>query len=175
MKKFKCLICKKIVKAPPSAKRKYCGLMCLNVARSRRRSPWLEGSNNPNWVGGLPSCLDCGKKLSNYHYKRCKRCNNLGERSPAWRGGVTPLLHRERMSMKYKRWRKAVFERDNYTCVWCGARNQQGVGKTIALNADHIKRFADYPELRYELNNGRTLCVPCHRRTGTFGRMRHAI
>lgn len=68
-----------------------------------------------------------------------------------------------RHSNIYKLWRMAVFERDNYTCIFCGKR---GNGE---LNADHIKSFALYPELRFDLDNGRTLCEECHRKTETFG------
>ena len=64
-------------------------------------------------------------------------------------------------------WRKSVFERDNYTCVWCGAKN--GNGKAIILQADHIKPFADYPELRFAIDNGRTLCIDCHKKTNDYG------
>lgn len=91
----------------------------------------------------------------------------VGEKNPQWKGGVTPLNMLIRNSLDYRIWREAVFKRDNWACVWCGARN--GEGKTIVLHADHIKRFADYPHLRFELSNGRTLCAPCHRKTGTFG------
>ena len=60
-----------------------------------------------------------------------------------------------------RNWREAVFKRDNYTCQGCGE-------KGVYLNADHIKPFAYFPELRFELSNGRTLCVPCHKKTDTF-------
>lgn len=79
-----------------------------------------------------------------------------------WKGGITPENRMIRSSAKYRDWRKAVFERDNYTCQECFERG----GK---LNADHIKMFALYPELRFEVSNGRTLCEPCHRKTDTFG------
>lgn len=85
-----------------------------------------------------------------------------GERHYAWKGGVTSIYKVIRKSVEYKLWRKAVFERDNYTCIWCGTKD-----KTI--KADHIKRFADYPELRFAIDNGRTLCDRCHRTTETYG------
>ena len=60
-----------------------------------------------------------------------------------------------RSCQEYKRWRLQVFDRDNYTCVFCCKRG-------VKLNAHHIKSYAHYPELRYDLSNGITLCEPCH-------------
>ena len=76
-----------------------------------------------------------------------------------WKGGVTPLNEKIRHSLEMNQWRRAVFERDNYTCQFCKARN--GNGKKIILNADHIKPFSKFPELRFDVNNGRTLCFEC--------------
>lgn len=90
-----------------------------------------------------------------------------GEKNPQWKGGVTPLYKQIRKSQEYKLWREAVFERDNYTCIWCGARG--GNGKKVILHPDHIKPFALYPELRFAIDNGRTLCVDCHKTTDTYG------
>ena len=65
-------------------------------------------------------------------------------------------------TLQYKEWRKIVFERDKYTCQICGIKN-------IKFHADHIKPWALYPKLRYELTNGRTLCIACHIKTDTYG------
>lgn len=85
-----------------------------------------------------------------------------GEKSYLWKGGITPINQKIRRSFEYRLWRKAVFERDHYTCIWCGKQGN--------IQADHIKRFSDYPELRFAIDNGRTLCFPCHRTTDTYGR-----
>lgn len=93
-----------------------------------------------------------------------------GNKSHLWRGGITEKNYSKRRRLmgtfEYRLWRKAVFERDNYTCVWCKVKN--GDGKTIKFQADHIKPFALYPELRFSIDNGRTLCVPCHKTTDTY-------
>jgi hypothetical protein len=92
---------------------------------------------------------------------------NRGSRHYAWKGGITELNEQIRQSLEYRLWRKAVFERDGYTCVKCGIKNEIGLGKTVKLEADHIKQFAMYPDLRYDLDNGRTLCIDCHHRFGS--------
>lgn len=61
-----------------------------------------------------------------------------------------------RRSSEYKAWRDDVFRRDMYTCQNCG----QVGGR---LNAHHIKHYATHPELRYDTENGITLCERCHR------------
>lgn len=84
------------------------------------------------------------------------------EKNPAWKGGVTAQNTLIRNSVEYKLWRKAVFERDLYQCIWGGKEHGN------KLHADHIKPFSDYPELRFAIDNGRTLCEECHKKTDTF-------
>lgn len=115
-----------------------------------------------------------GKKLSEAHkeklrnhVKTLEHRKNLseaakGSKSTLWRGGLTSKNMLIRESWEYRQWRTDVYKRDNYTCVLCGDSGGR-------LNADHIKSFAYYPELRFDINNGRTLCVECHYKTDNFG------
>lgn len=76
--------------------------------------------------------------------------------------GITAEHRKVRASAEYRAWRTAVFERDDYTCQHCGVHGGY-------LEADHIQSFAAHPDLRFSVENGRTLCQPCHRATPTFG------
>ena len=113
------------------------------------------------------SILLKGKKHSEEQRKRNSDAQK-GEKGSNYRGGITPINKLIRNSLEYRLWRESVFKRDNWTCVWCGAKS--GNGRAIVLNADHIKPFAYYPELRFAIDNGRTLCVECHRKTDTYAR-----
>lgn len=76
---------------------------------------------------------------------------------------------------KYKEWRTKVFTRDNYKCILC---NKKG-----SLEADHIKPLSfiikennikSYKDSLkvvelWDINNGRTLCISCHKETETHG------
>lgn len=103
---------------------------------------------------------------------------NRGEKSSSWKGGVTNLRHLIRSSFKYRQWRSDIFTRDDYICQVCKERGGQ-------LQADHCPKtfkeiFYKYKiksledayscEELWNINNGRTLCIDCHRKTETWGR-----
>lgn len=83
-----------------------------------------------------------------------------GKDHPNWKGGMTREQYRDRYGLtpEYIVWRRSVYQRDNYTCQHCG--DSRGGN----LNAHHIKEWSKYPDHRYELDNGITLCVTCHRK-----------
>ena len=82
---------------------------------------------------------------------------NLGSKHWNWKGGISPENKLIRNGTAIRLWRKEVFERDDYTCQRC---NQKGG----TLHAHHIKEFSKYPELRFEITNGMTLCRGCHKK-----------
>lgn len=63
---------------------------------------------------------------------------------------------------KYRQWKNKVFKRDEFTCQVC---NQVGAG----IEAHHIKSWKNFPELRYKISNGITLCKECHKDTNNWG------
>lgn len=151
-----CTICEKPFNKPPCQVRRAKEVFCSQECRTESLKKAVT-----------KSCKCCGKdfkirpsearKFSTCARKRCRR--KSGCRNSNWRGGID-RSRPERSTVKYKEWRKAVFERDGYTCQnkKCGKHGGD-------LHADHIKPWAFFPELRYEISNGRTLCVPCHRQT----------
>lgn len=108
-----------------------------------------------------------GRKLSEETRKKMSEAR-MGDKHWNWRGGITPINLRIRSSRKYIEWRDSVYRRDNYTCLWCRKRG-------VELNADHIKPFAFFPELRFELSNGRTLCAVCHNTTKISAKEMHVL
>lgn len=105
-----------------------------------------------------------------------KRPEISGSKNGNWKGGVTALNKNIRTRFEYVQWRSQIFIRDKYTCVLCPT-----TGAT--LHVDHYpKPFAQI--LReyniksisdaigcvdlWDMNNGRTLCVPCHEKTETY-------
>lgn len=78
-----------------------------------------------------------------------------GEHHPNWNGGISRAYLYGYHTKEYKQWRDDVFKRDDFTCQLCHVRGTY-------LHAHHIKGFSKYPDLRFTLSNGITLCKKCH-------------
>jgi len=138
-----------------SLKTKLCRKCFLTIGNPSKRPEVREvlrrqklGSKNPRF----------GKPPWNKGLKGFR----AGEQSNFWKGGKTPFLKRLRTSIEYDEWRRKVFERDGYKCQNCGSRKD--------IQADHIKPIALFPNLIFDIDNGRTLCKKCHNKTITFGK-----
>ena len=124
---------------------KYCSRECW----SHRRVP------------NFRPCKTCGN-LFDSRDPRVKFCSpecviqwRTGETSPVWKGGDSAATKRGKLKGELAKWRKAVLQRDSYTCQRCGKKGND-------LHAHHVKPLADYPQLALDVSNGMTVCVPCH-------------
>lgn len=97
-----------------------------------------------------------GKAIS-FAKKGKPNLNLRGSKHHNWQGGLAKRNKTERQlameTLEYKEWRRSVFCRDNYQCVLCGSTK---------LEAHHINNWSDYPELRFSIDNGVTVCKNHH-------------
>lgn len=167
---------------------KYCSRSCMQSV-----NPGAAASaGKPSWNKGLKASAETRQRISQSQVGRVKSLESIekqrqkmigrkitwadkisksnkgrpslrGDKHPNWKGGKTPHLKKLRNSVAYSEWRTAVFQRDDYTCQMCGVRG-------VYLEADHIKPFAFFEDLRFDVGNGRTLCKPCHKTTDTYSK-----
>lgn len=132
-------------------------------AKQRKTMAGTQTGEN-NHFYGKKHTEETKKKMSEFRKKIHLTTKQEGKDNPNWKGGITATNLKIRNSLEYTLWRKAIFERDEFTCQKCGQLG--GV-----LRAHHIHNFADYLELRLAIDNGITLCNKCHLKFHTkYGR-----
>jgi 5-methylcytosine-specific restriction endonuclease McrA len=120
---------KNIIRPPKKVKEtKFCGCGC-GVKCKSPTSTYRPGHN--------PPINHRAPKGSDNHF---------------WKGGVTKRPH---YSYAHKKFRKSVYERDDYTCQDCGK-------KGVELNAHHIIPVSVDISKSSDIDNGKTLCLQCH-------------
>lgn len=151
LKELACKICKKsfMVKPYRAEKSKFCSINCRQIYENSSESRLVKSEIMRKRV-----------TLGLHNFYR----------------GITELKALLRQTTQYKQWRESIFIRDSFKCRFCGVGGK--------LNADHIKQFAiilvennvktledaiNCLEL-WDMDNGQTLCIPCHKRTETYGR-----
>lgn len=167
MIKVQCSECKKQYEVSPGRKgvTKFCSYACAGKWRSKH----FKGSGHPKWQGGKRSkkCPQCGKtykqqpdetyaffKVRKFCSKTCSvkgQKYNRGLDHPNYRKDA----RRKNRGGNHHKWKIAVISRDLATCQHCGISG-------IELHAHHLKPYKDYPELRFDVSNGITLCFKCH-------------
>ncbi len=117
---------------------------------------WFKKGQTP-WIKGRGHSKETRIKLSESH--KGKPCPwNRGKNNPSWKGGRKRGHYTD---WEYNEWRRKVFERDKYACWICELRGK--------LQAHHLKDWFNYPELRYNIEKGLTLCEFCHKTYTKFG------
>jgi hypothetical protein len=139
------------------------------VMEKCRRNSFTPEANEKRRIAmrGRPVTAEKKEQLRKFATGRCPSAASNALRSASCRKTWTEKLGTEqrsydrhpRYSPQATAWRKAVFKRDAYACQACGVS-----GAKKYLEAHHIKSWANFPTLRYEVANGITLCrIPCHR------------
>jgi len=121
--------------------------------RKMRKAAKKRGASK--WLKGRKLSEETKRKLSEVSKNKPKPWIS-GKKNSNWKGGITPENIKIRQSIEYRLWREAVFARDNYTCQKYGIRG-------VELCSHHIQNFAQYPELRFAIDNGITLSEKAHR------------
>jgi hypothetical protein len=142
----------------------------MGFKKGKKRKPYPTGERHPRWLGGerkKKACQFCEEKFGprptesvTTFWKR-KFCSKLcadqggfrytGKDHPNYRAEA----RRKNRGGSHHKWVNAVISRDKATCQKC---NAQGV----ELHAHHIKSYKEFPELRFDVANGLTLCFKCH-------------
>jgi len=154
----KCLICgeKFFIYLSKYQKGMFCSRKCKGMAQ--------RGKNHFAWKGGIKKhiCIICGKIFYKNNDKFCSvKCygkwqsiNRIKDKHWNWKGGKDYENKKIRNNLEYGIWRKEIYKKDRWTCRICGSKKQ--------IVAHHLKLFSEYPELRFDINNGITLCRSCH-------------
>lgn len=155
-----CAFCGKEIYLPPNrlknSEDNYCSISCRGqakrVSETTKICPNCEktflrrlGETTGNWT----KRKFCSKKCS---LESAPPPTLFGANNPRFKGEEA---RRRQPRGQQKSWRKRVLERDSNTCKRCGVSN-------VPLVAHHIKSWEHFKALRNDINNGITLCYPCH-------------
>jgi hypothetical protein len=130
----------------------YCSKKCRYKTLKER----MVGKNNPFYNDHR----FVGKNHPMYGKKRPDISKRMsGKNNPFYIDGRALKNKLERHSFNSRRLVKDILRRDNFTCLICSKYSGY-------LEVDHIMPWSFYPKLRYDPENCRTLCKPCHKEYG---------
>lgn len=137
----------------------------LSEERKRKISEAVKAKwNQPEYRDAVVATLKAKGTPKGFSHPR----DQMGSKNPNWKGGQTTLATLIRKSRRYVEWRKSVRERDDFTCQECGKRGGD-------INVHHRVSFASILtsgelEKLWDIDNGVTLCEPCHLQTKSYSR-----
>jgi len=127
----------------------------INSPKTRKKiSEALKGKKQSVETVEKRAKKNRGKKRSKESRRRLSEAKK-GKNNPFWKGGISQENGKIKRGIEFRLWREAIFARDNWTCQKCLKRG-------VKLHPHHIKDFSTYPELRFAIDNGITLCKECH-------------
>ena len=158
--KRKCLQCGKEHMVKQSVLRKGHGKFCSNRCKNLWfwKQPEYKELQSKVHKGNIPVNIEWLKENASTpkHIEKIRKANKGRE---PWNKGLRTKEPSNRHSDSfYGEWRRQVYKRDNWKCR---INNCNCSGR---IEAHHILRWSKFPELRYEVNNGITLCVFHHPR-----------
>jgi len=119
--------------------------------------PWNKDKKNIYSDKVIKKMSDAKKGLSPSIKTRQKMSEaHKGKNGSNWKGGITLENCKIRSSIQYRLWRESVFARDSWTCQKTGQKGG-------LLRCHHIQNFAQFPELRFAIDNGITLSNRAHK------------
>lgn len=143
-----CEICGKTFKGSKFNANRFCSRECYsiqhNIQNKQRQCPKC---------GTIFIAKTSEDKYCSWDCYNHDRHMPSGENHWNWQGGKSKE-NDEHDSNEYKQWRLAVYQKDKYQCIKCGSKER--------INAHHIFAWKYYPEKRYDVDNGITLCEKCH-------------
>lgn len=162
---------------------KDCGKKLISLKSQRCKSC----NNSHRWrnkeykfrVGKMISSSNKGKK------RLLHSLNIMGSKNPAWKGGVKPLMALIRNLSQYHDWKRKIIKRDKNYCLECnnifneneievhhpttfsflykGFLNKYSQFSPIE-DKETLVRLAIYYEPFWDIKNGVSLCVDCHKK-----------
>ena len=126
----------------------------LSILKKGKHYPKLSEAKKGKPSGVLGKHWKLSEEIRRKMSEVCK-----GEKAYNWIKDRTQLKNdQKRNDSAYQEWVKQVKKRDNNTCK---INNEDCSGYCIV---HHILRWSEYPEERYNINNGITLCQYHHPR-----------
>lgn len=172
----RCVICEKEFRIKFYRKNtaRFCSRKCHG--KSIKGKPFFNSTGIPSWnknTKGImppqcgfqkghksfPGTIEALQKWIKENGSWSKGKSNIyviGDKNVNWKNGITPENEKIRKSLESKLWHRACLERNNFTC-------QKYLIRGGKLRVHHIQNFAQYPELRFAIDNGITLSEKAHR------------
>lgn len=187
--KKECLQCKKKFEVVLSLNRvKFCSQKCYWISLKGCASPMKDKKHSIETLEKIRASKTLFEKGHKTWNKNKKYIAILGKKHWNYKGGTSPLYEAIRGSFEYENWRKATFERDDYTCKECFKRGGKELHshhkKPFALIfKEFLQQYSQFSPIEdkeilirlttsyqpfWDIDNGETLCIECHKKTDNY-------